>query len=344
MLSFGCFMDGVTVALITFALSLVLNFFANLIAWQVTGIAALRLWAISNLLTFSGLGFLFLFKVIPWKGLLLLQNLGYFLSIMLVPAGLFSYRGLRFHWLRHSALIAAGLAAMSWALWWHDSFSLRVALASLFLTAYSFYVAYLILHHTRGRKTLMAFAVGAWGIYGIINLVRLVMSAAGIGLNDGHPFQGFTYILVFVFAPVCATGGYFGLILLIVQRLVDEKNSSLAAAERLALQYRELSDHDPLTNALNSRSFMAELSRLLEKSRSAQAPLCVLMADLDHFKRINDTYGHAAGDITLKHAVQVWQGLLRPADCLGRVGGEEFAIILPNTDRSEAAHVAERLR
>ena len=337
-------MDGVAVSLITFTLSVVLNFFVNLIAWQVTGIAALRFWAISNLLTFAGLGFLFFYKFLPWKGLLVLQNLGYFASIILVPAGLFSYRGLHFPWVRHSIILAAGLAVMAWATLVHDSFSTRVVISSVYIGAYAFYVSYLILRHTRGKGPLMGFAVGAWGLYGIINFARLAMAATGFGVSDGQPFQGLAYMLIFVFAPVCTTGGYFGLILLIVQRLVDEKQSSLAATERMAQQYRELSDHDPLTNALNSRSFMAELQQVMEKCRKSNVAVCVMMADLDHFKRINDTYGHAAGDKTLKKAVQVWQSSLRHPDRLGRVGGEEFAIVLPNTDMHEAVHIAERLR
>ncbi len=337
-------MDGASFSIFSFALSVLLNFLANYVAWRSTGIAALHIWAISNLITFAGFGALFFYKQSGWKWLILLQNAFYLISFILLPAGILQYRGLRFRLSGHLAILTVTLAAISWGLWVRESFVFRTFVGTLAFAGYCFYIVYLILRHTRGQSALVKFAIGTWGAYGVIHLIRLSMIAMGMGIDDGQPFQGIAYLLAFVFGPVCTTGGYIGLILLIVQRLVDEKNSSLAAAERLALQYRELSDHDPLTNALNSRSFMAELSRLLEKSRSAQTPLCVLMADLDHFKRINDTYGHAAGDITLKHAVQVWQGLLRPADCLGRVGGEEFAIILPNTDRSEAAHVAERLR
>lgn len=278
------------------------------------------------------------------KWLILLQNSFYFISIALVPAGLLNYRGLSFRTVTNTLFVGLALLVIAGGLWWRDSFALRTFAGSTVFAAYCFYIVLIILRHTRGQSALVRFAVGAWGTYGMVNLARLLMIAGGVGIDDGQPFQGLAYLLVFIFGPICTTGGYIGLILLIVQRLVDEKNSSLAAAERLAQQYRDLSDHDPLTNALNSRSFMAELSRILEKSRNARAPLCVLMADLDHFKRINDTYGHAAGDITLKQAVQVWQGLLRPADSLGRVGGEEFAIILPDTDQEEAAHVAERLR
>jgi diguanylate cyclase (GGDEF)-like protein len=76
----------------------------------------------------------------------------------------------------------------------------------------------------------------------------------------------------------------------------------------------------------------------------AEGTLCVAMVDLDHFKRFNDDNGHAAGDRLLRACAVAWKGHLRPGDTLARVGGEEFAVLLPSCTLADAARVLERLR
>jgi len=84
--------------------------------------------------------------------------------------------------------------------------------------------------------------------------------------------------------------------------------------------------------------------RLLERSRRTRVPLAVLMLDLDHFKRINGTHGRLAGDAVLKEAARRLTQAVRSYDCVGRYGGEEFLIVLPGCDASQALHTAERIR
>ncbi|MFZ5535937.1 MAG: diguanylate cyclase [Pseudomonadota bacterium] len=102
--------------------------------------------------------------------------------------------------------------------------------------------------------------------------------------------------------------------------------------------------HDPLTGVANRRLFMEALERELARSRRHAPPLAVLMLDLDRFKRVNDSYGHAAGDQTLRIFVDRCRVTLRESDWLGRLGGEEFGALLPDTGTDEALAVAERLR
>lgn len=106
----------------------------------------------------------------------------------------------------------------------------------------------------------------------------------------------------------------------------------------------ELAYTDPLTGALNRRSFMEGAAREVERARRYQRPLSVVMFDLDHFKSLNDTYGHLAGDDVLRTVVARTRQVLRDSDILGRYGGEEFAILLPETPKELARQVAERLR
>ncbi len=106
----------------------------------------------------------------------------------------------------------------------------------------------------------------------------------------------------------------------------------------------DLSSRDALTGQANRRQFELALAREIDRVARAGEPALVLMADVDHFKKINDTYGHAAGDVMLKAVAKVLQDCVRPMDTVARFGGEEFAIILPNCPPAFAQAVAERIR
>lgn len=101
---------------------------------------------------------------------------------------------------------------------------------------------------------------------------------------------------------------------------------------------------DPLTGAFNRRHMMPCLDYAIERSRRVKAPASLLLIDMDHFKRINDELGHAAGDMALSGLVQIINNRARKLDLLFRVGGEEFLLLLPDTREAEAAVVAEDLR
>ena len=103
--------------------------------------------------------------------------------------------------------------------------------------------------------------------------------------------------------------------------------------------------HDALTGLLNRRLTEQALSEVFERRRTGHtSELAVLMIDIDHFKSINDTYGHDVGDEVIVHVSQTMRRSLRDTDCLGRWGGEEFVIVLPNTTREGALIAAERIR
>lgn len=110
------------------------------------------------------------------------------------------------------------------------------------------------------------------------------------------------------------------------------------------LRSQERVFRDPLTGANNRGWFDHQLPIELERSRRASSPLALVFADLDYFKRINDTYGHASGDEALKHAAELFESGLRRIDSVFRWGGEEFALLLPATDSTEALNTAERVR
>jgi diguanylate cyclase (GGDEF)-like protein/PAS domain S-box-containing protein len=111
-------------------------------------------------------------------------------------------------------------------------------------------------------------------------------------------------------------------------------------------ELERMATHDDLTGLANRREILEQLERALERRRDrrGQAPLSVLILDLDHFKRINDGHGHAVGDRVLRQVVDVVEGRRRSEDRLGRLGGEEFLLILDGADADEAYRAAERIR
>jgi diguanylate cyclase (GGDEF)-like protein len=118
----------------------------------------------------------------------------------------------------------------------------------------------------------------------------------------------------------------------------------ILANEFITSELRHLAEVDPLTNVFNRRAFLTLLDKAISSAERTQTAVPVLVMDLDHFKKVNDTWGHRAGDDVLRHFVVLANRCLRNEDVLGRLGGEEFAIFLPNAGGAGAIAVAERLR
>jgi diguanylate cyclase (GGDEF)-like protein len=134
-----------------------------------------------------------------------------------------------------------------------------------------------------------------------------------------------------------------------IRKPISPKIVSVRASNILKLQAANrklvlLASTDPLTGAYNRRHFLEAGNAELHRSKRYKTPFTALMLDIDHFKAVNDTYGHGIGDEALKKTVSVIQEALRTEDTLGRIGGEEFAVIFPQTDKTGAVLVAERIR
>lgn len=123
----------------------------------------------------------------------------------------------------------------------------------------------------------------------------------------------------------------FSVIAFIVDRWRDREAS-----------FQRLASTDALTGLTNRRRFLEVAARELARARRYDTPLALVIADLDHFKEVNDHHGHLVGDQALAHAARVLAGAVRDVDVISRHGGEEFAILLPMTDAAGAAEVAER--
>lgn len=124
------------------------------------------------------------------------------------------------------------------------------------------------------------------------------------------------------------------------KRILDLEEQLIEAREALRIQ----ATRDPITGLWNHAAIVEALQRELARVSRERQPLAVVMIDLDHFKRVNDTYGHLVGDAVLREAARRLSTAIRSYDAIGRYGGEEFLIVFPNCTRDDAVRRAERLR
>lgn len=174
------------------------------------------------------------------------------------------------------------------------------------------------------------FAVAA-ALHGLFLLLRPLLFRLGTG--EG-PLDG---VLV-------ARLSQFVVLESVVALVLFAFGTLMLANEYIANELRHLAEVDPLTNVFNRRAFLTLLDKAMSNAqRTGGGGLPVLVMDLDHFKKVNDTWGHQCGDEVLRHFVLLANRCLRREDVLGRLGGEEFAIALPNAGYEGACTVAERL-
>jgi two-component system cell cycle response regulator len=160
-------------------------------------------------------------------------------------------------------------------------------------------------------------------------VLRDLGSANGSRVNDQR-----------VQAPVTLRDGDFIRLADVVLKFHSRLTLEVALHERI---YR-LATVDPGTGVFNRRHFDEVLEREIRRARLSQRPLAIVCYDLDHFKQVNDRHGHPAGDRVLKESAAAVHDVLRGSDVLCRMGGEEFAVLMPHTTREDACAVAERIR
>jgi diguanylate cyclase (GGDEF)-like protein len=181
---------------------------------------------------------------------------------------------------------------------------------------------------TIGRGVLLVMA--GMGLSALVMLLRALSGITG-ALNaetflQGSALQGLTFVTTFAVLLVASLGFVF-----MTKERADEANRRLAAL-------------DELTGVANRRSIIAALDRDVGRAIRTHESMAVMMVDIDHFKRVNDTYGHLAGDQVLRCVVDVIQHRIRAQDIVGRYGGEEFLVVLADTSAQGARQLAEQLR
>ncbi|MFM0739556.1 GGDEF domain-containing protein [Paraburkholderia xenovorans] len=225
--------------------------------------------------------------------------------------------------------ILFGGASVSWMLWVHPNYFGRVSCMTALLTVfYAAHTRLLLFWGSRNYNTLFLGAM--FLILSVSTAIRFISSMspgdAAPDLFAHDPFQ-LTYLAVNNFMSLLVTVGFV-----------------MVATNRLHAQLERQSATDPLTGLLNRRAFGILHAKTQERARRLGQPLTMLIVDLDHFKTINDRFGHDTGDRVLVDFAERVTAVLGPNDHLARFGGEEFAILLADANAQEAFGRASAIR
>jgi diguanylate cyclase (GGDEF)-like protein len=285
----------------------------------------LRWWALGDLVISVGLALTNLDHV----PVLLAALLGYSLlalGIALVLRGVCVHCGASLSNLHILLLTLIALGVSGYFTLIEPSLKARIAFGGLYFGLLNWICAYAVARYGGERGTVIT--ASGFAMLGTALLVRgigLLLQAGPLDLS-GSMILGIT-MLTIPLAQMCTA---FGLILMVMWRY----------AERL----RHLSSIDALTGAFNRAGLQNQGGRLAQRLQRARREMAVLMIDVDHFKQINDSFGHAAGDEVLRFLTRLLRQELRPMDVLARLGGEEFVLVLDGIDAADALRLAERLR
>jgi len=182
---------------------------------------------------------------------------------------------------------------------------------------------------------------------GILYVVPVLLAASSDGLGWGISFALATALLRFgVGIDQMPLGTLLQVRILnevAYLAVVGVAIAGLSRLRRTQSQLELLATHDPLTTVLNARAFASQVAQELGRNRRYGRPLALIYLDLDDFKKVNDAHGHATGDAVLRLVADAMRSAVRQADVVGRLGGDEFGVLMPETDGSLAHAVANRL-
>ncbi len=259
-------------------------------------------------------------------------------TTLLVLAALLVLQGFRqFFHLRPSSLreyVALGAILVGLVYWTYVSPNVdaRVSVISGFLAYVRFVIAWLAQRYRSvGRPKFSYHFVSFAAILGaIVHAVRCAVY--GFGLAHETSFLEATPINI----------AFLGMGILTLPCL--SIGMVMLAHDRLAERMERIATIDDLTGVLARRAFMGQAGALLDAARAANSKLSIAILDIDNFKDINDRYGHATGDRVLSHVASAISREIRQNDLVGRIGGEEFAVLFPLVGKDEAAGLADQLR
>lgn len=290
----------------------------------------LRLWTIGSSVMLLGFVGIVLRPVLPLGPAILLSN-----GLLSAGCALYAHA-------MHRFVVGRGLPASGWMAWLGGLAGLAALLVLetpyASLTVYvSLWLAWQLLplvtvivrHGWQGERSLRTVASTGALCVGAL-LVRAGHAGLHPELYPGLLQPGLVQGLTFLTAFICVLGGGFGFM--------------LANLERVAQQMERLARIDELTGCLTRGALVSSLDQVARQCRGAREPLALALLDLDHFKQVNDTHGHRTGDAVLRGFAAEVRQRLRPKDLFGRMGGEEFCLVLPGTDRQGAHALVEGLR
>ena len=318
--------DVPTLLLMTILSSVVMAGALLLLGWR-NRQDGLQYWAAGLLLAAAGYVLFLLRGSIPDVFSVVLGNVLVSASFALLLAAVRCFHALPMRWLAVLAPVAFMVPLIVGV---GDNFSLRVSLVGGVMLLQVLWLLWTLGQQRtgqggRGAQLLMA----GMALEALVLLARAVSGVLvfqeSSGFLQGNAVQTYSFMTAFVGLLVTSMGFVF-----------MGKDRADAINHRLAAQ-------DDLTGVANRRAIIAALDRDVARAVRSREPLALMMLDIDHFKQVNDRWGHQAGDAVLHAVAQVLQQRMRAQDLIGRYGGEEFLLVLPNTPREGAYQLAQAL-
>lgn len=255
------------------------------------------------------------------------------MCLIMLLDGVSRVKGYPIHVIFNRILLSICLVGFAWFTFVHESFSARVFLTAIVSLLIFSWILWLLIsdgvrHWRMGEWVLAASLI----ISLISELIRAVMTLLEIGqtsLDSIFSYEGLQaqFLVVNLISAVFIAIGCLVLI-----------------QNELKRDLEKIASYDALTGVLTRRVILNLLEKAQAKVMRNHHPLALMMIDLDHFKKINDTYGHRVGDEVLVKLISAIEGALRKDTYIGRYGGEEFLVIMPDTDKGQLIEVSERIR
>ena len=242
-------------------------------------------------------------------------------------AAVYQFQGRPVRW---PLLLAPPLLVLVFVSVFIDNFPARVSFVGLVIGLQAVWALLAALSHRhatvgRGQWLLVAGLLLEAVVLGVRALVAISTHSEATNILQSSALQTLTFLATFSVVLVSSVGFVF-----MSRDRADENNRVLAAL-------------DPLTGVANRRSLIAALDRDVARAQRMREPMALMMVDIDHFKDVNDRYGHPAGDRVLCSVVNVLRQRVRAQDLVGRYGGEEFMVLLPDTGLTGAEQLAREL-
>lgn len=269
--------------------------------------------------------------IIPPSAYVMVSNTAWVCSVALVYIGVRQFFGLRPHVLRTVIFCSLCTFAFALLLFRNDGLAGRMVLFSAYTCVLMSATGRVIFRQRKRIQTAGVVLYLMLAVFGLVALHALRLYVYGTGLAAPVSLlQPSAWGMFFIVCGSVTVPALFLALLLMIQTCQSEKMQA-------ALTF------DSLTQAYSRRSILDELEHELQRCERTGGKLAVLVLDIDHFKSINDRYGHAAGDTALRHYAQVVQNAVRGSDRFGRLGGEEFVLLMYDCDPARALVHAQRV-
>jgi len=326
-------LDNRTIMVMFAMLTLMFSGLLALAGLHAGSVSGIRQWAVANLCISLGLGLAYFYNIHTpghdWA--LVLGSTLIAAGVSLQFTGIQAFKDNRSNWRIASLIVGVAFFQSIWFAVLHPDINARSIVNSLlFATVYAACARELLISIEPPLKTAYWFTGISFAVLSVVMLVRVMVIWLSYpevyGLFGNMPLNPMSFFIGCM-VQLCVT---FGFVLMLDYRLV--------------VDLQKIASRDMLTGALNRYRLEEEAERLWARCSRTGDMLAIMMIDVDHFKSVNDRYGHMAGDEVLRRLAVIAQASIRTDDYFARYGGEEFCVLLPSTTEKEALLLAERLR